>query len=182
MHIDHNIDDFKLPFLADLNDDTKMDLGTSVHVDALTACLTSAHKTIDILSSIDTKILHCIPTIHFVRTSYACIALIKLHLAATSDSRLKSVFGPADFKVEEMLDKLIQHLQKSGEHTQNRTSSKFTVIIGMLKAWYLKRKLPKTSLIQFKPKDDKDVPGCNHDLRPPPSSSDDPQPVSIFFF
>ncbi|EEQ32879.1 hypothetical protein McanMca71_003263 [Microsporum canis] len=141
MHNDHNIDDFKPPFLPGLTDESQADLGTAAHVNALTACLTSIHRVLTLFSTMDGSLLPCLPTIHFVRTSYACVALIKLFSVASSPgSRLANVFSTEDFKVEESLNKLISHLHASAEGNQSRVGLKFSLIIGMMKAWYAKRK------------------------------------------
>lgn len=149
IHIDHNIDDFKPPFLTDMGSDEPLaNIATAAHVDALTACLTSIHKTFDIFCSMDWKMFHSIPTIHFVRTSYACVALSKLASVTTrKGTRLANIFNPEDLMVEQSLDKLIQHLNLAGENDASRVSSKFTIVIGMVKAWYVRRgraiKLPR---------------------------------------
>ncbi|KAF3483938.1 uncharacterized protein GIQ15_03262 [Arthroderma uncinatum] len=141
MHIDHNIDDFKPPFLANLTQESQIDLGTAAHVNALTACLTSTHRVLDLFCAMDGNLLPCLPTIHFVRTSYACVALIKLFSAASAPgSRLANVFSTADFKIEPSLNKLITHLHSCTEGNHSRVGLKFSLIIGMLKAWYSKRK------------------------------------------
>ena len=141
MHIDHNIDDFKPPFLTDLPDEAQVDLGTAAHVDALTACLTSIHEAFNIFVSLDCSVVQCLPTIHLARTSYASVALIKLSSAATSPaSRLGHVFRPADFMVEYHLNRVIHHMKVAGESDGGRTSAKFSLVLGMLKTWFLKRK------------------------------------------
>ncbi|KAK2865043.1 hypothetical protein FQN49_003959 [Arthroderma sp. PD_2] len=141
MHIDHNIDDFKPPFLANLTEESQIDLGTAAHVNALTACLTSTHRVLELFCALDRSIIPCLPTIHFVRTSYACVALIKLFSAASAPgNRLTNVFSTADFKIESSLNNLIWHLHSCTEGNHSRVGLKFALIINMLKAWYAKRK------------------------------------------
>jgi hypothetical protein len=141
MHIDHNIDDFKPPFLTHLGDETQVDLGTAAHVDALTACLTSIHEAFNSFVSLDYSVIRCLPTIHFARISYASVALIKLASAATSPaSRLGHVFKPTDFMVEYHLNRVIHHMKVAGESDGGRTPAKFSLVLGMLKSWSLKRK------------------------------------------
>lgn len=141
MHIDHNIDDFKPPFLGNIGEEGQADLGTAVHVDALTACLTSIHKSLQLFCSLDHRDLICLPTFHFVRTSYAAVALIKLFsLAISSGSRLNHIFDPADFKIEYFLDKLTHHLRVCGETKGGRIGGKFSLMVAMLKSWYMRSK------------------------------------------
>lgn len=177
MHIDHNIDDFKPPFLTDLPDEAQVDLGSAAHVDALTACLTSIHEAFNIFVSLDFSVVQCLPTIHLARTSYASVALIKLSSAATSPaSRLGHVFKPTDFMVEYHLNRVIHHLKVAGESDGGRTSAKFSLVLGMLKTWFLKRKdAPQP--------DDEEITGIFHsskggDGRGAPAERELPSPES----
>ncbi|KAL2370178.1 hypothetical protein RJ035_003540 [Blastomyces gilchristii] len=141
MHADHNIDDFKPPFINSLTSDNPVNLGSPAHVDALTVCLTSIYEAIDTFTSLDYTTIQSSPTIHFVRTSYACVALIKLYTAASYPAtRLGQVFNPTDFKIEYYLTKLIAHLKGSGERMSGRVPSRFSLMLGILKTWFLKRK------------------------------------------
>ncbi|KAL1958799.1 hypothetical protein VTO42DRAFT_3636 [Malbranchea cinnamomea] len=141
MHVDHNIDDFKPPFLTDLTEDRQTDMGTPAHVDALSVCLTSIHRVYDLLCSFEPVAMHNLPTITFVRTSYCTVALIKLYNAATaSGSGLNQVFPPSAFKIEHYFDKVTQQLRAAAEVQTGRVVSKFLLIVTMLKTWFLKRK------------------------------------------
>ncbi|PGG98791.1 hypothetical protein AJ80_09475 [Polytolypa hystricis UAMH7299] len=141
MHIDHNIDDFKPPFVTDLGEDTAANLGTAAHVEALTVCLTSIHDAFNTLLSMDPKEIQCVPTINLVRTSYASVALIKLWAAARApSSRLTHVFNADDFKVEDYLNKVIHHLKFTGESPGGRTAGKFSLVLGVLKTWFLRQR------------------------------------------
>ncbi|KAG5289861.1 C6 transcription factor [Histoplasma ohiense] len=141
MHADHNIDDFKPPFLNSLSTENPIDLGTPAHVDALTVCLTSIHDAFETFISLDYLTIQSIPTIHFVRTAYASVALIKLHTAASYPAtRLGQVFNPTDFKIEYFLTKVIAQLKDSGDRISGRVTSRFALMLGMLKTWFIKRK------------------------------------------
>ncbi|PGH06299.1 hypothetical protein GX51_02496 [Blastomyces parvus] len=146
MHADHNIDDFKPPFLNSLTTDNPVDLGSPAHVDALTVCLTSIHEVLDTFIALDYTTIQSSPTIHFVRTSYACVALIKLYTAASYPAtRLSQVFNPTDFKIEYYLSKLTAHLKGSGDRISGRVPSRFALMLGMLKTWFIKRQEGKPS-------------------------------------
>lgn len=141
MHIDHNIDDFKPPFMPAPRDESQADLATPVHVDALTTCLSSIHDVFNLFLSFDVSLVNCLPTIFMVRTSYSSVALIKLLSAASAPgSRLGQVFDPSDLKVEYYLDRIINHMKAAGEHNGGRTPAKFSLVLNMLKNWFLKRK------------------------------------------
>ncbi|WEW59007.1 hypothetical protein PRK78_004475 [Emydomyces testavorans] len=160
MHVDHNIDDFKPPFLGEIGEEGQVDLGTAAHVDALTACLTSAHRSFQLFCSIDHRDLLCLPTMQFVRTTYASVALVKLFsLAISSGSKLNHIFNPADFKVEYFLDKLMHHLRACGDTDGGRRGAKFALMVAMLKSWYMRSKDKRQPLMVpafFRPKDSAD--------------------------
>jgi hypothetical protein len=140
LHVDHNIDDFKPPFLGDLGPDKHPDIGTATHLEALSACLTSIHKACEIFASLDRHILQCVPTLHFIRSAYVLTVLIRLHCAAAvPGSKLGQVFRPADFKIEVILDKILGQLKLAVEADSGRTVARFLVIMTMMKTWYLKR-------------------------------------------
>ncbi|KAJ9246681.1 transcriptional regulator family: Fungal Specific TF [Paecilomyces variotii] len=141
MHVDHNIDDFRPPFVSSAREGALTEHTTPAHVDALTSCLTSIHESLDIMCSLDQKTILALPTIFFARTSYVAVALIKLFSATSAqDSRLGQVFDPADLKVEYYLDKVTQHFKVAGNNDGGRTVAKFAVVLSMLKNWFLKRK------------------------------------------
>lgn len=142
LHIDHNIDDFKPPFITDLgSEQAQADMGTAAHVEALTSCLTSIHDTYEVLCSMDPTTYSSFPSIHFVRTSYATVALIKLHNAATAPgSKLGEVFRPSDLQTEYYLDRVIEYLKRGAENDAARIVSRFTVKMALLRTWFLKKK------------------------------------------
>ncbi|KAL1855054.1 hypothetical protein Plec18170_004468 [Paecilomyces lecythidis] len=141
MHVDHNIDDFRPPFVSSAQEGAQTEHTSPAHVDALTTCLTSIHESLDVMCSLDQKTILGLPTIFFARTSYVAVALIKLFSATSAqDSRLGQVFDPADLKVEYYLDKVTRHFKEASNNEGGRTVAKFAVVLTMLKNWFMKRK------------------------------------------
>jgi hypothetical protein len=141
MHIDHNIDDFRPPFLGSFQDDDKaIERPTAAQIDALTACLTSIHGTLDIMSQLNHDVVVCLPTIFFARTAYAFVALLKLYSAISRSDSLGQVFAPADLRVAQYLEKVITHLKVSGTMPAGRTSGKFCTILHLLNNWFINRR------------------------------------------
>lgn len=141
MHIGHNIEDFHPPFTNVLQkEETPIDHATAAQVDALTACLTSIHSALDIMATLDHKVIVCLPTIFFARTAYAFVALLKLYSTVSQSNCLGQVFAPADLQVEQYLDKVISHLKASGLTPGGRTPGKFCMILSLLKNWFTNRK------------------------------------------
>jgi hypothetical protein len=142
MHHNHNIDDFKPPFnIAPSEAGTdEPDLITPAHIEALTICQQSIHDAFDSFLALDPKVIRCLPTIFFVRNSYAAVALIKMYTAVSAKgSKFGTIFKPQGLKVEHYLDALISKFSKVAEGNQSRVAHKFCFIFNMLKSWHSKR-------------------------------------------
>lgn len=140
MHSDHNIDDFRPPFSGGIKWDLKLEKATAAQVDALTACLTSIHNSMECMLSMKPADMICLPTVFYARTAYAFIALLKMFSAITSDNGLSRVFSPADLKVEEYFEKMIDHLKLCSARKGGRTAGKFSMVLNLLRNWFNNRK------------------------------------------
>ena len=140
MHHSHNIDDFRPPYGVDDENEEQPDYITPAHIDSLTICLDSIHKAFDIFVGLPLLTLRSLPTLFFVRNSYAAVALIKMYTAVSAKgSKFGSVFKPKDLKVDYYLDALGEKMKRAAEGGQSRIAMKFTFILGMLKNWQAKR-------------------------------------------
>lgn len=141
MHHNHNIDDFKPPFnIAPEAGHEEPEFVTPAHIESLTACQESIHNAFDAFLALEPKVIRCLPTIFFVRNSYAAVALIKMYSAVSArGSKFGSIFRPEDLKVEFYLDALIAQFSKVSEGNQSRVAQKFSFIFNMLKSWHMKR-------------------------------------------
>ncbi|KAH8690037.1 hypothetical protein BGW36DRAFT_401484 [Talaromyces proteolyticus] len=166
MHVDHNIDDFKPPFIGGLKGEGKIANVTAAQIDALTACLTSIHRSMDTIASFDYDTIVCLPTVYFARTAYGFVALLKMYSAISQDNGLGLVFSSQDLKAEQYLDKVIAHLKISGSKPGGRTAGKFCMILNLLKNWFVNRKLE-----QAKSKPGENAQGDRTTLRPPSSEA-----------
>src|SRR5579862_9478044 len=120
MHVDHDGDDFRPPFIEAMlsKESGKCETGllTSVHISSLLACITSIHGCFGIFLSFNAVDIRCLPIYNFVRMAYAAVALIKLYLAASfPNSELGKVFKKEDMKVEYYLDALLDILKATAE-------------------------------------------------------------------
>ena len=141
MHHNHNIDDFRPPYIATpIDGPPDPDNITPAHVEALTTCINSAHSAFEAFLSMDIYALRALPTLFFVRNSYAAVALIKMYSAVSAKgSKYSTVFKARDLKVEYYLDRMIEALSKSCDDSLSRVAQKFTLIFNMLKSWHMKR-------------------------------------------
>ncbi|KAE8557564.1 hypothetical protein EYB25_002271 [Talaromyces marneffei] len=144
MHTDHNIDDFRTPFTSEFKTDVKFDKATAAQIDALTTCLTSIHTSLDCMLSIEPEVVVDLPTHLYARSAYAFIALLKMFSAVSSENGLERVFAPADLKVEEYFEKVINHLKASSIRPGGRTASRFCMVMNLLRNWFLNRKTEKS--------------------------------------
>lgn len=122
---------------------------STAQVNALTNCLASIHQTLDISLSIDVKTVLCMPTIGLARTSYAAVSLIKLYSLVTSpESGITHVLDPDSLKVEYYLDRIIEHYKAAGELGGGRTPARFSVVLTMLRNWFVKRREQSLSVVK----------------------------------
>ncbi|RAK90942.1 C6 transcription factor [Aspergillus costaricaensis CBS 115574] len=135
MHVEFHRDDPKTA-----NDDLASPTSPA-HINALSTCLTSIHDAIDTLCSIETKDLVLTPTVALARTSFAIVALIKIYsIVSSPDTRMAQVIDLSSLKTEYYLDKVIRHYTKAGETPGGRTPAKFSVVLSLLRNWFMKRK------------------------------------------
>ncbi|OAL35358.1 hypothetical protein AYO20_05409 [Fonsecaea nubica] len=141
MHHNHNIDDFRPPYISTpIDGPPDPDNVTPAHIEALTTCINSAHSAFDAFLAMDVPALRALPTLFFVRNSYAAVALIKMYSAVSAKgSKFNIIFKNKDLKVEYYLDRMIEALSKACEGGMSRVAHKFTLIFNMLKSWHMKR-------------------------------------------
>ncbi|KAF7133991.1 hypothetical protein CNMCM5793_005517 [Aspergillus hiratsukae] len=113
----------------------------AAHMHALSVCLTSIHQVLDTICSVDIKDLISLPTVCLARVSFAAVSLIKLYsVISFPGSQIGQVIDPSSLKVEHYLNKVIDHYAAAGELPGGRTPSKFSVVLAMLRGWFVKRK------------------------------------------
>lgn len=140
MHHSHNIDDFRPPYGVGDDNEDEPDYITPAHIDSLIICLDSVHKAFDAFLGLPVSTIRSLPTLFFVRNSYAAVALIKIYTAVSAKgSKFGSVFKPEDLKVEHYLDSLGKTMKDAAEGGKCRVAMKFNFILGMLRSWQTKR-------------------------------------------
>ena len=144
MHHNHNIDDFRPPFNATpMDGPPDPDFVTPAHVESLSTCMVSVHETFDAFLAMDTKMLRALPTLFFVRNSYAAVALIKMYTAVSAKgSKFGKIIKTDDLKVDEYLDRLINTLQKTAEGGMCKVALKFSMIFNMIRQLHVRRNDP----------------------------------------
>lgn len=145
MHHNHNIDDFRPPFnsAAPIDGPPDPDSVTPAHVESMSTCMNSVHDVFDAFLSMDTELLRALPTLFFVRNSYAAVALIKMYTAVSAKgSKFGKIIKTEDLKVDEYLERLIATLQKTAEGGMCKVALKFSLIFNTLRQLHLRRNDP----------------------------------------
>lgn len=144
LHRDHNIDDFQPPYTESMMREPSIkpnELLSSFHLDAISRCLSSAHQLLDVFMSMGVQAIRSVPVYTFVRTSYACIILIKLYFSASHPlSELGKVIDKNSLKVDEYMDRLLDILKKAADGKASKQAGRFTGILQMLRHWYSTQK------------------------------------------
>ncbi|KAF7592129.1 hypothetical protein BBP40_000677 [Aspergillus hancockii] len=114
---------------------------SAAHMSSLSTCLTSIHQAIDTICAIDIKDLISLPVFALARTSFTVVALIKLYsIVSAPETRIGQLIDTPSLKAEYYLDKVIDHYTRAGEQAGGRTPAKFSVVLAMLRSWFMKRK------------------------------------------
>lgn len=126
---------------SNANDEDIQNCPTSaIHINALTNSLTAIHAALEITISLDMRSMLSLPTVSLARTSYAAVSLIKLYSYVSSRESIGQVLDPASLKVEYYLDRIIEHYKAAGELEGGRTPARFSIVLSMLRNWFMKRK------------------------------------------
>ncbi|ETN43143.1 uncharacterized protein HMPREF1541_02301 [Cyphellophora europaea CBS 101466] len=147
MHHNHNIDDFKPPFHSTpIDGPPDPDFVTPAHIESLTTCMRSVHDVFHAFLSMDVQQLRSLPTLFFVRNSYAAVALIKMYTAVSAKgSKFGSIISTDDLRVDYYLDRLIDCLARTAEGGMCKVAHKFSIIFNMLKQWHTRRTDPNSN-------------------------------------
>ncbi|KAK4144925.1 transcriptional regulator WAR1, partial [Dichotomopilus funicola] len=114
---------------------------TSAHIDALTSCLAAIEGIFEVFLSLEVQTVRCLPVFNFVRVAYAVVVLIKLYFAAASPKgELGKVINPDDMKVEQHLDRMLEHFRATAAEDRSRPAAKFLVVLVMIRSWFHKQK------------------------------------------
>ena len=144
MHVDHNVEEFKPPYneetIQGLVNPQRPEVLTMTHVRALSACLTAIDGVFEVFLKHSVDVVRCLPVANFVRVAYATVVLIKMSLAAShSENGIGKIFVQSALKVEEHLDGLIDLFGRAAADNKSRPSSKFLMVLVMLKTWFNRR-------------------------------------------
>ncbi|KAF8543337.1 hypothetical protein BDD12DRAFT_726571 [Trichophaea hybrida] len=142
LHVDHNIEDFRPPFVERLVREPMLKHNApiaSYHLSSISACVGASQHLVDTFCTYSIEDLSCIPIIMYVRCGYACMILIKVSAtAATPGNELSKAIDKNELRVEEYVNRALKLLAYAAKGDRNRTAAKFAMILIMLRSWYLR--------------------------------------------
>ncbi|KAF2224744.1 hypothetical protein BDZ85DRAFT_83669 [Elsinoe ampelina] len=142
MHVNHNVDDFKLPFTEESlrSGAQHSEVLTHRQMASLEKCLKSAQKIVSTYASFGFEAAGNMPTLlFFIRCAYALVVLIKMHMAVvTPGSEVAKIIKPEDVRVEEYMEMLWSLFQRMARFDGNRPHGKALKILSVLRDWFLK--------------------------------------------
>ncbi|PNS15673.1 hypothetical protein CAC42_4125 [Sphaceloma murrayae] len=144
MHVNHNVDDFKLPFTEEAlrSGAQHSEVLTQRQMASLEACLKSSQSIIRTYTGFGFEAAGNMPTLlFFVRCAYAIVVLIKMHMAVvTPGSEVAKIIKPEDVRVEEHMEMLWNLFSRMARFDGNRPHGKALKILSVLREWFLKQK------------------------------------------
>lgn len=140
LHVDHNIEDFRPPFVERLVREPMLKHSAPIppyHLDSISACVGASQDLLNTFCTYSTEELSCISIIMFVRCVYACMILIKVSAtAAIPGNELGKVIDKDELRVDDYINRTLGLLAHAAKGDRNRTAGKFTMILIMLRSWY----------------------------------------------
>jgi hypothetical protein len=110
---------------------------TPSHIDAISACIYSAHSVLDEILDMNILALRAIPILYYVRMQYCIILLMKLDLAVRAETiEVAEILDRNSLMVECYMEKLIPHLVTAAGEGVCRPASKFLGVLLRVKSWY----------------------------------------------
>lgn len=144
LHRDHNVDDFQPPYTESMMREPLIgpnDLLSSCHIDALSRCVLSSHRVLQIFMNMSIDAIRSVPVFTFVRTNYACVILIKLYFSASHpQSDLGKVIDKNSLRVDEHLGRLLEIFRKAAEGGLSRQANTFAMTLTVMRHWFNKQK------------------------------------------
>jgi hypothetical protein len=101
--------------------------------------MASAHALIDVLLQLPPQTLGVIPTLVYIRVSYAIFILLRIFfISSAPGSGLGSILNPTSVKAAHYLNRLVSHLHKAAIGGNCRLTTRFCEIFTRSRDWFKK--------------------------------------------
>ncbi|MCJ1377722.1 hypothetical protein MMC17_000818 [Xylographa soralifera] len=140
MYSYYGVEEFQPPYLVRIAIEPGRSTNPPVaYIEALSICSIAAQDLINTFLQTEDQVLHPLPTVAYVRMTYAITILLKLSVAATASGGGSGNFIDCEsLQLSQYLDKLVSHLSIAAGRNQARVATIFLAIIARLKSWYRK--------------------------------------------
>jgi hypothetical protein len=143
-HYGNNMEDFRPPFRLRGPSKTSYilpDLQTA-RLDCVITSMASAHSLIDVLLELSPQTLSVIPTLMYIRVSYALFILLRIFFFSSAPGGgLGCVLDPASVKIAHYLNRLVSHMQAAAIGGNCRLTTRFCGIFTRSRDWFRKHAL-----------------------------------------
>jgi len=129
LYSDHNIDELRLPPIADGVASLQDRNLVPARVDSLFICLQNIHAVFDAFLQMDIAESRSLPNLFFVRTGYAAKALKKMTEIWEDQTRLGGHAYPLDLKFDYYMDALIERLSRVGHENKRVIANSFMLLL-----------------------------------------------------
>jgi hypothetical protein len=140
-HYGDNTEDFRPPFRLRVPSKTSYclaDLQTT-RLDSIITSMASAHALIDVLLQLSPQTLCIIPTLVYIRASYAISILLRIFfISSAPGSGLGSILDPTSVKAAYYLNRLVSHLHTAAIGGNCRLTTRFCGIFTRSRDWFKK--------------------------------------------
>lgn len=143
-HHANNEEDFRTPFRlrAPSNASHTLPDLQPARLDCVIASLTSGHSLLDVLLRLPLQSLRVLPTVIYIRASYAIFILLKIFFISNAPgSKLGLVLPPVSVKVEDYLNRLVSHMKTATSHGNCSLTTRFYTVFSRSRDWFRKQAL-----------------------------------------
>lgn len=119
---------------------------TPAHVDAIMACIDSAHSVLDAILGMNIPTLRAIPILYYVRMQYCMMVLIHLDISTRIRmGSLAKILDASSMKVECYMIRLVPQLELAIGEGVCRPASMFLKILLQVRSWYHEAANPRST-------------------------------------
>ena len=138
MHLDYNVEEFQPPcWVKNVLEPGRPTNLPTAYIEALSVCAGGAQDLINTFLRTESQVLGHLPTVTYVRMTYAITVLVKMSIAAKSTtSGIGRFIDPEGLQIDEYLAKLVSHIRTAVGENKKWVITVFLAVVWRLKSWY----------------------------------------------
>jgi hypothetical protein len=141
---DGNSEDFRPPFRLKAPSKTAYNLPDlqTARLDGIITSMIAAHSLIEVLLRLPPQNLCIIPTLMYIRASYAVFILLRIFVISTAPgSELGHVLDASSIKIPYYLNRLVSHMQMAASGGNCKLTTRFCSIFSRSRDWFRRQAL-----------------------------------------